>query len=92
MKTVAATGEKLVDVDLVTDVPDEFVLGRAENTMQRERELDHAEVGSKMAAIPGEHSNQFMADFISEQVQLLHRQFFDVQRTLNHVEVSAHIF
>ena len=46
----APAGEDLVPVGLVADVPHDAVVGRVEHVMQRDRELDRAEVGREMAA------------------------------------------
>ena len=46
-ETVLAAGQQLVDIDLMADVPDEFVLGRVEDVVQREGQFDHAEVRAR---------------------------------------------
>ena len=43
-----------------------------------------------MAAVFGEHRDQFVADFLGQLLQLLQRQLLDVRRLVHHVEVSAH--
>ena len=53
VEAVLAAGQQLVDIDLVAHVPDEFVLGRGEDLVQRDGQFDHAEVGPEMAAILG---------------------------------------
>ena len=45
---VAPAGEDLVGVGLVADVPDDAVLRRIEHRVQRDRQLDGAEVGREM--------------------------------------------
>ena len=47
---IAASGQDLVRIGLVADVPDQPVGRRIENVMQRDGELDHAEAGAEMAA------------------------------------------
>ena len=47
---LAPAGQHLVAVGLVADVPDQAVVRRVEHVMQRDRELDRAEVGREMAA------------------------------------------
>ena len=47
---VAAAGQDLVRIGLVADVPDQLVIGRVEDVMQRDRQLDDAEAGAEMAA------------------------------------------
>ncbi len=41
---IAPPGEDLVAVRLVAHIPHDAILGRAEDVMQRDRELDGAEV------------------------------------------------
>jgi hypothetical protein len=45
-----AAREDLVDVHLVTDVPDDLVFWRIKQAVQRYVKLDHSEVGCEMAA------------------------------------------
>ena len=47
---LAPSGEDLVRVGLVPDVPDDAVLGRVEHVVQRDGELDRAEVGGEVPA------------------------------------------
>ena len=70
LKTVAAAGEDLVDVGLVADVEEDLVLGRVEDRMQGQSELDHAEIGAEMAAGFGESLDEEVADLLGELGQL----------------------
>ena len=47
---VLAAGEHLVRIGLVADVPDEAVVRRVEDVVQRDRQLDRAEVRREVAA------------------------------------------
>ena len=49
-EVLAATGQELVHVGLVTGVPDDRVARRVEYAVQRDRELDDAEVRSEVTA------------------------------------------
>ena len=88
---VAAPGEQLVNVNLVADVPDKFVLGRIEDAMEGDGEFHHAQIGSEMAAAFGETINQLGPDFAGELLQLGHRELFNLLRPVHHVQVSTHI-
>ena len=44
---VAAPGQDLVRVTLVTDIPDQLVIGRVEHRMQGDGQFDHTEPGAK---------------------------------------------
>ena len=50
LEPLVAPGEQLVRVALVADVPDQLVAGRVEDAVQREGQLDHAEVRRQVAA------------------------------------------
>ena len=47
---VAAAGQDLVRIGLVADVPDQPVVRRVEDVVQRDSQLDDAEPGAEMAA------------------------------------------
>ena len=48
--TVAASGQNLVRVALVADIPDQHVLGGVEHMVQRNCQLDHTQPGPQMPA------------------------------------------
>src|SRR5438309_5521561 len=49
---VAPAGEDLVRIGLVADVPDDTVLGRLEDVVQGNRQLDGAEIRGQVTAGP----------------------------------------
>ena len=53
---VAAAGQNLVWIGLMSNVPDQSVARRVEHIMQSDRELDHPESGPQM---PTCHGNRF---------------------------------
>ena len=53
LHALAPAGQHLVAIGLVTDVPYEAVVRRVEHVMQRDGELDRAQVGREMAARSG---------------------------------------
>src|ERR1700681_2451635 len=63
---VAAPGENLVGVALVADVPDQPVMRRVEDMVQRNRELHDAEAGAQMATGLGYRIDQVMAQLIGD--------------------------
>jgi hypothetical protein len=63
----AASREKFVDVGLMADVEDKVVLGRIEDVVHGEGELDHTEVRAKMASGLGEDRNELFANFRGEE-------------------------
>ena len=50
-ETLFASGQQLVDIDLMADIPKEFILGRFKNTVQCQCQLNHAQVGSQMSTV-----------------------------------------
>jgi hypothetical protein len=78
MKTIEAAGKNLMDVALMTNVHDEAVSRRIEDTMQSNGQLDHAEIRSQMPAGLGENFDQFIAYFLRELRQILFAKRFDV--------------
>ncbi len=47
---VAASGQQFMDVALVGNVEDKFIVGSGENAVKSDGELDHAEVGAEVTA------------------------------------------
>ena len=90
VKTVLAAGEQFVDVALMADVPDEFVVRRGEDVVEGDGQFDDAEVGAEVAAVFGQLGDQFVADFPGQLFQLIERQFFDVRGMIDHVQIAAH--
>jgi len=79
-----------VHVGLVADVENKAVRRRIEDGVERDRKFNHAEVWPEMAAGLGQNGNQFVADFLRQLGQLLHRDFFDVGGGINGVEKACH--
>ena len=76
-----APGEDLVDVGLVAGVPQDDVLGRVEDPVQGDRQLDGAEVGAEVSAAGvvdgGDHE---LPDLLGEVRELLGGQALQVGR------------
>jgi len=71
-------------------VPDKFVLGRIKDTVQRNGQFDDAKIRTEMSTTLGKSGDQFLANFAGEFLKLRQREFFDVLRSVHHVEVCAH--
>jgi len=61
-------------------VPDETVLWTIENPMQRDGHFHHAEVRREMTAVLAENVDQFVADFLRQRLELLHREHLHIRR------------
>ena len=71
MDGVAATGEDLVRVGLVADVPDEAVVRGVVEVMQGGGEFDHAQAGAEMAAAAADRFDQVRAQFVADRPKLV---------------------
>ena len=78
-----------MDVALVGDVEDELVVGRIEDAVQGERELDDAEVGPDVAAVLGGYGDDFVADFLRELGELAGREGFEVGGAVDGLEKAS---
>ena len=66
VKAILAAGENLVDVNLMAHIPDELVLGRAEDVVQGDGQFHDAEIRAEMAAALGEDGDQLLPDFVGQ--------------------------
>ena len=67
---VAPTGEDLMRVGLVADIPDQPVARRIEDMMQRDGQLNHAEPGAEMAAGDRNRGDQLLAELLGQLRQI----------------------
>ena len=84
--TVPPPGENLVRIALVRHVPDQLVLGRIEDSVQRDRQLDHTQTRPKVA--PGFRNGRdgFRAQFVCQCLQLGIAQPLHVGRHVHTVQ------
>ncbi len=86
MDAIEPAGKHLVDVTLMADVEDELVLRGGENAMERDGQLDHAEIRAEVTAGLREHLDQLVAHFLRELRETFLGQRFHVGRRLNSLE------
>src|SRR6202040_4457898 len=67
---VAPIGQDLMRVGLVADVPNQAVLGRVEDVVQRHRQFDYAEAGAEMAAGHGDSVDGLLAQLVRHLAKL----------------------
>ena len=67
----------------MADIEEDLVGRCLEDTMQRDRELDHAEVWPKVASRFGQGFDQFLPDLLGKCGQGTLRQFFQVGWGIN---------
>ena len=70
---IEAAGKHFVDVTLMTDIEDKPVLRRVEDAMQRDGQLDDAEIWPEMPAGLRKDFDQLVAHFLRELRQILLR-------------------
>jgi hypothetical protein len=68
---VAAAGEDLVRIALMADVPDQPVARRIEDIVKGDRQLDHPQAGTEMAAGHGDRVDQILAQLVGDLRQFL---------------------
>ena len=71
-------GQQLVHVRLVPGVEDDLVLGRVEDPVDRDRELDHAEVRPEVPAGPDRRLDQQVTDLPGQAGELILAQSLQV--------------
>ena len=83
---VAPAGEDLVRVALVPHVPDDPVMGRVVEIVERDGELDRAETGREMPAVPGDGLDQIPAKLPGDVAQRMPGQPAEVRRGVDRRE------
>src|SRR5205807_7562762 len=69
-EALAGPGQQLMDVRLVPGVPEDPILRAVKDAMERQRQLDHAEIRAQVAAGLGDAGNQELTDLLGESAQL----------------------
>ena len=67
---ITPAGQNFVRIGLVTDVPDQLVIGRVKNVVKGHRELDDAEARAEMTAGDGDRVDRFSAQLIGNLLQV----------------------
>jgi hypothetical protein len=83
---VPAPCDELVDVRLVTDVPDDAVVGAVEDPVQGDGQFNHSEVGAEMAAGIGDLLNEKLPDVGAQPGQFVLVEIPEIRRLPNPVE------
>jgi len=71
VELVTPAGKHLVNIALVTDIPENLIGRRLENVMDSERDFDDAKIGSEVPACLTEIANNLLANLFSEHFELL---------------------
>ena len=87
---LAPAGQNFVRIGLMADVPDDAVLGRVEDIVQREGQLDRAEVGAQMTAGARHAVQQEVAQLGRQRGQLRTRQSAQIGRGIDGGQQTGH--
>ena len=90
MQPVAAPGQDLVPVSLVSHVPDQPVLGGVIDIMQGDGQFDSPQAGREMAAVPARPMQQEGAHFLRQRLQLLFRKTPQIFRGFDPIQYRRH--
>jgi hypothetical protein len=71
LEAVAAPGQELVDVGLVTGIPEQDVFGGFKDPVQGNREFDHSQVRAEVSARLLDVGDDELANLLAELVELL---------------------
>ncbi len=83
---VTPAGQNFVRISLVTDVPDQLVIGRVKNVVKGHREFDDAEARAEVTAGDGDRVDRFSAQLIGNLLQVPCIDTAQISRTLDGVE------
>src|ERR1041385_5687547 len=83
VNAIEPASEHLMHVALMTDIEDELVVRGGEAAVQRNGQLDHAEIRAEMAASLRKHLDQLVAHFLRKLRETFLRQRFHVGGRLN---------
>ena len=83
---VAAAGEDLVRIALMPDVPDQPVVGRVEDIVDGDGQLDDAEPGAEMPAGRTHGRDRLRAQLVGELAKLLRIELAQVLGRIDGIE------
>ena len=83
---IPPSGQDLVRIALVADIPDEFVLGRIEHVMNRHGQFDHAEARAEMPAAGADRIDHLAAQFVGQLAKLVLLELAKVGGKIDSVE------
>ena len=84
--TVAPTRQDLVRIRLMTDIPDQPIMRRVEDVVQRHSQLDDAEAGAEVTAGNRNRIDQLGAQLVGELSQIFFPQLAQIGGNIDLVE------
>src|SRR5204862_7658983 len=83
---VAPSGQDLVRIGLVADIPDQAIAGCIEGVMDGGGQFDHAEAGAEMAARDGDRVDRLLTQLVGDLAHLLDLELAEVVGRSDRVE------
>ena len=83
---IAATGQDLVWVGLMADIPDDAIMGRVEHGVQRHGQFNHAQTSTKVATGHRDRVDHLGAQLVGQLPQVLARHGAQIGRGIDGVE------
>ena len=83
---IAPSGQDLVRIGLMADVPDQPVARGVEHVVQRHGQFDHAEAGAEMTAGRGDGIDRLLAQLVGDLTQLALFQAAEIVRSFYNIE------
>ena len=83
---VAAPGEDLVRIGLVTDVPDQSIGRGVVDMVQRYGQFDDAQGRAEMTAGHRGDFDQFLADLVGQLTEILRAQGTEIRRAVDPIQ------
>ena len=87
---LSAPGQQLVHVGLVAYIEEEPSIGRVEDVVHGQRQLDHTEIRPEVAAGLRKAADQKLADLLRKFGEFRDRHLLDVGGRLNRTEMFTH--
>src|SRR2546425_9085770 len=90
VKTVSSSRDELVRIRLVAHIPHQAISWEIKNPVERQRDLDRAQVGRKMAAVDIDDLHDPLAKLVSKLLELLEGEAFHIFRVVDTRENVRH--
>ena len=90
VELAVATGDQLVGIGLVTDIPDHLVAVEVEGLIEGEGELHHPQARPEVTAAGGDHLEVLLTDLAGDRLEFRGTQTVQLIRVIQLAEVHDH--
>jgi hypothetical protein len=91
-KFFSPSGQYLVGIALVAHIPNQSVPGGVKDTVEGNSEFNDSQIGCQMTATFGDHTDDFIADLLSQLWEILPIQGLHIIRSTHLVEQIYHAY